>query len=170
MPESARDDFTWTELGERLRGWRVAAGLSQDAVAERAGLTQPGLYRIEAGQTNPQLDTLGRLARVFGRSIRELFCGSDLRSPQQHSLLNRVGRILSSGDKASIRVLQNGVVVAEEVLKANRNQFVRILRKVDGPIIKDQVLSAKAVEMAKKSFGASVHEPQAKEERKANRP
>jgi transcriptional regulator with XRE-family HTH domain len=44
-----------------LRQARTRAGLSQRALARRAGTAQSAIARIEAGQTSPTWDTLARL-------------------------------------------------------------------------------------------------------------
>jgi transcriptional regulator with XRE-family HTH domain len=57
--EQARLRF---ELAEAVRSRREELGLSQRQLAERAGMTQPGIARFEAGGTTPTLPLLERLA------------------------------------------------------------------------------------------------------------
>lgn len=54
------------ELREQ-RGW------SQRELAERAGMKQPQLARLETGQVEPKLDTLQRLAKAMGCQVRISF-------------------------------------------------------------------------------------------------
>ena len=49
-------------FGARLRRHRLAAGLTQEALAERAGLSARGLQELERGARRPLPDTVGRLA------------------------------------------------------------------------------------------------------------
>ncbi len=49
---------------------RLAAGLSQRALAERAGTSQPAVVRYESGATAPSLETLERLAGACGWRLR----------------------------------------------------------------------------------------------------
>lgn len=53
-----------------LREMRVSAGLSQRALAERAGTSQPAIVRYERGAATPSLETLGRLAGACGRQLK----------------------------------------------------------------------------------------------------
>lgn len=53
----------------RLRYVRRKAGLSQQQLAERSGIPQPTIARIEGGRTRPRLDTLERLLRACGYEI-----------------------------------------------------------------------------------------------------
>jgi transcriptional regulator with XRE-family HTH domain len=54
------------ELGEAVRSRREELGWSQRQLAERAGMTQPGVARFEAGGTTPTIPVLERLARALG--------------------------------------------------------------------------------------------------------
>lgn len=54
-------------FGERLRRLRVAAGLSQEGLAERAGLTSNAVGALERGERRrPHPDTLRRLSAALG--------------------------------------------------------------------------------------------------------
>jgi DNA-binding XRE family transcriptional regulator len=57
---------TLPELGRNLRRVRTAAGLTQTALAKRAGLNRSYVSDLEAGQRNPTAVTLQRLAKVLG--------------------------------------------------------------------------------------------------------
>lgn len=54
------------ELGEAVRTRREELGWSQRQLAERAGMTQPGVARFEAGGTTPTIPVLERLANALG--------------------------------------------------------------------------------------------------------
>lgn len=54
------------ELGDQLRAIRRRHGLSQKLVAERAGMSQPALSRIEGGGGIPDIATLLRLGAAMG--------------------------------------------------------------------------------------------------------
>lgn len=45
--------------------YRTDHGLSQRALAKRLDMTQPQLARLEAGEHNPTIDTLARLAETL---------------------------------------------------------------------------------------------------------
>ena len=50
-----------TNFGELLRSYRQAAGLTQQELAERAGLSVHGIQKLERGTTHPYRDTANRL-------------------------------------------------------------------------------------------------------------
>ena len=64
---------TWyppsVDIGTSLRSTRRRAGLSQRALAERTGIPQSSIARIEAGQTTPRVDTLERLLQATGHAL-----------------------------------------------------------------------------------------------------
>ena len=56
-------------IGEEVRRLRDDAGLSQRSVAASAGIAQSHLSRIEAGEAEPGLEVMLRLARVLGADL-----------------------------------------------------------------------------------------------------
>ena len=60
-------------LDNRLRQRRQAAGLSQQALATRCGVTRQAVNAIEAGQYVPNTLVALRLARALGSRIEDLF-------------------------------------------------------------------------------------------------
>lgn len=60
-------------LAENVRRFRHLSGLTQEALAERVGLTAQSVSAIERCKRNVALDVLVRLADAFGVSVAELF-------------------------------------------------------------------------------------------------
>lgn len=56
--------------GTILKEARQSAGLSQRALAHRAGTSQPAVARYERGVAVPSLETLRRLASACGHRLR----------------------------------------------------------------------------------------------------
>ena len=52
-----------------LRTARSRAGLTQRALAERAGVPQPAIARIESGASRPRVDTMDRVLRACGAEL-----------------------------------------------------------------------------------------------------
>src|SRR5260370_29177388 len=57
---------TSASFGELLKEHRLAAGLTQEALAERAGISARGIQALERGQSRPQRETARRLAVALG--------------------------------------------------------------------------------------------------------
>src|SRR5579859_3191970 len=58
-------------VGALLRRYREAAGLSQQALAERAGVSPRGLLYLERGMRRPYPATLRRLADALSLTAQE---------------------------------------------------------------------------------------------------
>lgn len=58
------------DLSNLVRELRLATGLSQRALAQRAGTSQPAVARYESGVATPSWETLQRLAAACGRRLR----------------------------------------------------------------------------------------------------
>jgi transcriptional regulator with XRE-family HTH domain len=127
-------DFDWKELGERIRQWRLGRGMNQQQLAEASGLTQSGLFRVETGQTNPQLISLQRIASALHCSVRELFCGKSELDPRFASVVQRVKYIVESADDAAIHSLENGLTTAELLLeRSGRRDLASLIGEGEGP-------------------------------------
>jgi transcriptional regulator with XRE-family HTH domain len=59
-------------IAQAVKGWRAVRGLSQRALAERAGMGYVIIARLELGQTDPRLSTLEKLAEGLGLTVPEL--------------------------------------------------------------------------------------------------
>lgn len=60
-------------IGGALRRWRAARGLSQRALAARAGVDYTSIARIETGRQDPTVGSLARLAKALGTTVAGLF-------------------------------------------------------------------------------------------------
>ena len=56
-------------MGEKLKAARIAAGMTQQQLAEAAGLTQKDVSRYESGKHEPGALTLKRMAQALGCSM-----------------------------------------------------------------------------------------------------
>ena len=57
------------EIASEVIAYRVEQDISQTALAERLGMKQPAVARLEAGDVTPTIETLQRLVRVLDREI-----------------------------------------------------------------------------------------------------
>ena len=84
-------------IGERIKELRLKTGYSQNALAEKAGVSQTHLRRIELGQADVTVGYLQLIFDALGISISDFFFSNEedelTRSisrltPKQKSLLN----------------------------------------------------------------------------------
>ncbi len=85
------------KMQNRLRDVRQARGLTQQALANQAGLTRQTVGAIEAGDYGPSLEVALRLARALGAPLDDIFSLASDREPDA-ALLPRSGatRVLSA--------------------------------------------------------------------------
>jgi len=62
-------------LGKRLLACRKQLGLSQQAMAENAGLVRTYISHIESGSQNPSFDVIAKLSGKYNLSIDWLLYG-----------------------------------------------------------------------------------------------
>ncbi len=63
-----------SEVSNCVRRLRFEHGeMTQEQLAERVGVTRQTIIAIESGKYTPSLPLAFRVAKVFGRSIEEIF-------------------------------------------------------------------------------------------------
>ena len=60
-------------FGKRLRKLRTERGIAQEKLAEVAGLDRTYISKIEKGERNISLDTIGKLANALEIEVKEFF-------------------------------------------------------------------------------------------------
>jgi transcriptional regulator with XRE-family HTH domain len=63
------------EFGDRVRSYRLKTGLSQEGLAYEAGINRTYIASLEAGQRNPSLDLMARLAVALRVDLGDLVRG-----------------------------------------------------------------------------------------------
>jgi transcriptional regulator with XRE-family HTH domain len=76
--ERSRDQAMAVAFGQRVREVRLAADLSQEALAEAAGLHPTFISNVERGYRVPSVPTLLKLAAALSIKPSELVDGLDL--------------------------------------------------------------------------------------------
>lgn len=69
------------ELSSRLQELRKEAGYSQEQLAEMLGVSRQAVSKWESGQTNPDINNVGRLSEIYGKSTDYIIFGEE-REPE----------------------------------------------------------------------------------------
>ena len=102
-------------LAKRIAACRKQAGLSQEKLAERRGVSRQTISRWETGEARPDLEKFEQLCGVFSVSADALLFGTQ--SPAQPGNLNQPdGREQSRRAKARFRMAAAVVLAAAGVL------------------------------------------------------
>jgi len=97
-------------VSRNVRRLRNAAGLSQDQLAQKSGVSRRMLVAIEAGEKNVSLTTLDRVAEALDVAFSDLIQTPDNRDPSRINELAWTGAI--AGSKA---VLLASAVASREI-------------------------------------------------------
>src|SRR5690348_18239774 len=73
------------EVARAVRGMRLAAGLTQQQLADMIGTKQPVIARLERGSDSrrPRWDTLQRIAAVLNRQLTMTFSEPGAHEPEK---------------------------------------------------------------------------------------
>ena len=55
-----------------IRAWREYFGITQKELAQRAGMTQPALARLEKADSKPRISTLKKIAAAMDITLEQL--------------------------------------------------------------------------------------------------
>ncbi len=73
MKNRARSYKVNLELGKRVRRLRKKLDLSQEELAEKAGIHRTYMGKIERGESNPPLHTVSKIAKALKVTLSDLF-------------------------------------------------------------------------------------------------
>ncbi len=90
-------------LGTRIREIRKRRKLSQEMLAERAGISAQYVSNIERGKENPTLDLLLRVAEALKVSLREM-CDFEAEELDVKKIRSSIREILKTRDPETLRV------------------------------------------------------------------
>ena len=61
-----------SRLGEKIRKIRKGKKITQEKLAELAGIDPKSVIQIEGGKRNPTIKTLNQIARALGTTIEDI--------------------------------------------------------------------------------------------------
>ena len=103
-------------LGSRIRERRLSAGLSQEALAEKAGISPNTVSRIEGGLTEMYVETFWKLAQALGADAGSLLC----REEKPDSGDRHIKNILNHMEKREQEIVAQTVSALADALEKNR--------------------------------------------------
>jgi transcriptional regulator with XRE-family HTH domain len=85
-------------IGQRIRTYRLKAGMTQEALAEKANLHHTYIGQVERGEKNLTLTSLEKITYALDISFTELFDCLDTRSPEE-SIPSKCFEMINSLDE-----------------------------------------------------------------------
>ncbi len=84
------------DLGSRIKERRREAGMSQETLAEKAGISPNTVSRIEGGLMAMSVETFQKLVQVLGLDANEMLCHAGLSEEGDRNIrdiFSRIGRM-----------------------------------------------------------------------------
>jgi transcriptional regulator with XRE-family HTH domain len=111
------------DFSQRLAATRKARGLTQDALADAAGINVSQVRRYEGGTSQPSLEVLRKLAVALSVSADELLFDSAERGPDQALRLQfEAASRLPPHDKDLVREVVESIIIRHDANRWIRNQ------------------------------------------------
>lgn len=57
----------------KLKALRMAAGLSQQELADKVGFHRATIVAVENGRWHPSMELMRKISKVFGKTVDEIF-------------------------------------------------------------------------------------------------
>ncbi len=147
------DKFTFMDasvVSSNLRRLRVAAGKSQAAAADAAGLSRVGYRNIESGQAEPRVATLQRIAIALGVRLEDLLTPSR----QLRAVRFRAQKRMTSREELMARVggwLDDYAELERLVGDQQKFQFAKVRKQL--PALRGPDRARAAAELARRAVG-----------------
>lgn len=107
------------ELGSRIKERRREAGLSQEALAEKAGISPNTVSRIEGGLMAMSVETFQKLVQALGLDANELLCHAGV--PEDGDRRTRdIFRRISNMEQREKEIVMQTVKGLVDALEKNR--------------------------------------------------
>jgi transcriptional regulator with XRE-family HTH domain len=127
-------------IGEVIRSYRGARGLSQGDIERRTGLLRCYLSRVENGHTVPSLETLAKIAEAMDMALADFFPGEETTHDRETqkmlgelsddeirflSEIKRFSSALSDGDKRLVLAMIRKMATALPIMPPVRKPVAR---------------------------------------------
>jgi transcriptional regulator with XRE-family HTH domain len=119
------------KVGHRIRHRRLELGLSQDALAEKAGISKSFLSDLERGKRSIGAETLLDLGRAMGLSLDLLMTGRDSGDPRPEVPIPASLAALADEEGLSFRQALTVLHMQEQIIANRRTGRKSSLEKVN---------------------------------------
>lgn len=112
------NEVDYKKIGQRIRTARKKLGLTQEELADDAGMNASHLSHIETGQTKLSLPTIVVIANSLSISVDELLCGN--LKQFNHVYYNLIVEELSDCDEDEMQAILEIVHSSKTAIKKAR--------------------------------------------------
>ncbi|MGO5113479.1 helix-turn-helix domain-containing protein [Candidatus Avoscillospira sp. LCP25S3_F1] len=108
-------ELDYKAIGKRIKIARIKADLTQEALAEMAGLSTTHMSNIETGSSKLSLPMIIALANALSVSVDEFLCDNVIRSKEIFS--QEIQTIVADCDDYEIRILSDLLKAAKDAIR-----------------------------------------------------
>lgn len=108
-------ELDYKAIGHRIKGKRAGIGMSQERLAELAGLSIAHTSHIETGNTKVSLPALVEIANALHTSLDELLCDSIYKAKPVFE--NEISQVLHDCSEQEIRIIADTVIALKQSLR-----------------------------------------------------
>ncbi len=112
-------NLNYKAIGTRIKEARLMQNMSQEQLAELAGLSTTHTSHVETGNTKVSLPSLVKIANALGVSLDELVCDSIVRG--QAVFESEIARTIDDCSELEIRVISD----MAKAIKTSMRQRIR---------------------------------------------
>lgn len=117
MEQKRSAGATTRQVGERIRMFRMAQGLSQEKLANEIGMKPGYIGHLERGLKSPTVETLARICGGLGITLAELFDFGTAPAEPDNPALEKISRNikkLSDEDADRIASIVDDIVALQK--------------------------------------------------------
>lgn len=111
----------WEKVGQRIKEERKKYRLTQEKLAEEAGLNDSYIGQIERGSKKPSMESIVKLANTLGITVDYLL--QDVVPAKKNALLEEVLAELSKRDDEEIRLILNMIRLMGDFLEKRKDPY-----------------------------------------------
>lgn len=108
-------ELDYKAIGKRIKIARINADLTQERLAELAGVSPTHLSNIETGTTKVSTSMLVNIANILRLSVDDLLCDSVVKAKVQFE--REIAELLEDCDDYEIRVITDVLQATKQALR-----------------------------------------------------
>lgn len=133
-----KSSIDYASLGNRLRAYRVGAGLQAEEIAAQLGVSRAVVYRMEKGEI-VKIETLERLAKLLGTSLASILGVEVEYYSNALGLFERMRQLEQSSDRifAHFEPISQ-LLTSDEYLQSLRTMLLEAIPRQTGGVFKQK--------------------------------
>ena len=112
------NDINYTQLGKRIKDYRLKAKLTQEALAEQIDVATSTIAHAESGTNKPSLPLLIKIANALKVTVDQLLCDN---LPVVDVYVEKdIAEVLADCDTREKQIIRDVIIATKETLRKHR--------------------------------------------------